>query len=113
VVAFATDVADDLETVGQTHLGNLTQCRVRLLRGRGVNAGADAATLRALDQRRRGALIGLRAARLADELIDSRHDGTFNETKASRNQPAEKRNYNRKQQVPSIINGTRSSTIHP
>src|SRR5688572_6453359 len=66
VVAFATDVADDLETVGQAHLGHLAERRVRLLRGGGVHAGANAATLRAVGQRRRGALVGLGAARSAD-----------------------------------------------
>src|SRR5215217_6729091 len=53
VVAFTADVRNDFETVGQTHLGDLTQRRVRLLRGRGVDAGADAALLRAVFQRRR------------------------------------------------------------
>src|SRR5690606_36658838 len=56
VVAFAADVRDDLETVGETHLGDLPKRRVRLL-GRGrVDAGADAATLRAILQGRALAL---------------------------------------------------------
>src|SRR5690606_25851381 len=50
VVLFAGDVADHLETVGQADLGHLTHSRVRLFRGRGVDAGADATLLRALLQ---------------------------------------------------------------
>src|SRR4028119_142575 len=46
VVAFAGDVADHFALVGQANLGHLAQCRVRLLRGRRVNAGADATLLR-------------------------------------------------------------------
>src|SRR5438445_1709908 len=73
VVAFAADVADDFETVGQTHLGDLAQSRVRLLRRGRINARAHTATLRAVLKRRRSALVGLRAARLAHQLIDGRH----------------------------------------
>jgi hypothetical protein len=51
VVAFAADVRDDFVTVGQAHLGHLAQRRVRLLRGGGVHARANAATLRAVRQR--------------------------------------------------------------
>src|ERR1700704_1749505 len=46
VVAFTGDVTDDLEAIGQAHLGDLTKRRVRLLRGRGVDARANAALLR-------------------------------------------------------------------
>src|SRR6195256_4626887 len=46
VVAFAGDVTDDFEAIGQAHLGDLTKRRVRLLRGRGVDARANAALLR-------------------------------------------------------------------
>src|SRR3954471_12227376 len=52
VVAFARDVTDDFEAIGQAHLGDLTKRRVRLLRGRGVDTRADAALLRRLLQRR-------------------------------------------------------------
>src|SRR6266404_9003276 len=52
VMAFTGDVADHLEAVGQAHLGDLTKRRVRLLRGRGVDARANAALLRRLLQRR-------------------------------------------------------------
>src|SRR5437899_8870954 len=42
VVTLARDVADHLEAVGQADLGDLAQRRVRLLRGRGVDARANA-----------------------------------------------------------------------
>src|SRR5262249_42787322 len=73
IVALAGDVADDLEAVGEPHLGDLAQGRVRLLRRRGVDARAHAAFLRALLQRRHLLLGVLRDARLADQLIDGRH----------------------------------------
>src|SRR3984885_9631043 len=50
VMAFTRNVADDLEAVGQAHLCNLAQRRVRLLRRRGVDARANAALLRRLLQ---------------------------------------------------------------
>src|SRR5664280_2555174 len=73
VVALATDVGNDLEPVRQTHLGDLAQRRVRLLRRRRVDAGADAAPLRAALQRRRLRLDGLGLAAMADELVDRGH----------------------------------------
>src|SRR5262249_55212766 len=73
VVAFAGDVAHRFDAGGETHLGDLTKGRVRLLRGGGVDPGADAAALRAALQG--GDLVArrLRLARLADELVDCRH----------------------------------------
>src|SRR5690606_30832900 len=68
VVAFATDIADHLETVGKAHLGDLAQSRIRLLRSRCVDARAHASTLRAVLQRGRSALVGLRGTRLAHQL---------------------------------------------
>src|ERR1035438_4059472 len=41
IVPLARDVADYLEAVGQAHLGDLAQRRVRLLRRRGVDARAE------------------------------------------------------------------------
>src|SRR5690606_16690077 len=73
VMAFATDVADDLFLVRQAHFGDLTQGRVRLLRGGGVHARADATALRALVECRRGTLVGGRLPRLAYQLVDRRH----------------------------------------
>src|SRR3990167_270236 len=52
VVAFTADVGNDLKTVGQAHLGNLTQSGVRLLRRRGVHTGAHAAALGRVFHRR-------------------------------------------------------------
>src|SRR5262249_2787880 len=73
IMALARDVADHLEAVGEADLGDLAQRRVRLLRRRGVDAGAHAALLRALLQRRHLLLRMLRDARLADQLVDGRH----------------------------------------
>src|ERR1700682_5603567 len=68
VMAFTRDVADHFEAVGQAHLGDLTKRRVRLLRGRGVDARANAALLRRLLQR--GHLLArlLYNARTCDQL---------------------------------------------
>src|ERR1700754_1391581 len=52
VVALTRNVTDDFEAIGQAHLGHFTKRRVRLLRGRGVDARADATLLRRLLQRR-------------------------------------------------------------
>src|SRR6202162_3480006 len=52
VMTFTRNVADHFEAVGQAHLGDLSKRRVRLLRGRGVDARANAALLRRLLQRR-------------------------------------------------------------
>src|SRR3984893_16918991 len=73
VVAFPRDVADDLEAVGQAHLGDLAQRRIRLL-GRGrVDARAHATFLRRLLQGRYLFTRLLRHPRLADQLVDGRH----------------------------------------
>src|SRR5580693_1972870 len=40
VMAFTRNVADDFEAIGQAHLGDLAERRIRLLRGRGVDARA-------------------------------------------------------------------------
>src|SRR5437868_12342420 len=73
VMAFTRDVADHFEAVGQAHLGDLTKRRVRLLRGRGVDARANAALLRRLLQRRHLLARLLDFARLCDQLVDRRH----------------------------------------
>src|SRR4051794_13653700 len=74
VVALAGNVADHLALVGQADLGHLPQRRVRLLRGRRVDAGADSALLRVLLHRRDLGLGLLRLATLADQLVDRRHE---------------------------------------
>src|SRR5690606_36201357 len=68
------DVANGfIAVLGQTDLGDLTQSRVGLLRGRGVNAGANAATLGRTFQSRDLVTGRLGLARLADQLVDRRH----------------------------------------
>src|ERR1700741_2956371 len=72
-MALTRDVADDLEAVGQAHLGHFPKRRVRLLRGRGVDARANAALLRRLLQRRHLLARFLYSARTCDQLVDRRH----------------------------------------
>src|SRR6476469_1308244 len=74
VVALARDVADDFALVGQADLGYLAKRRVRLLRGRRIDAGADAALLRVLFHRRDLGLGLLRFATLADQLVNRWHE---------------------------------------
>src|SRR5471030_1369421 len=73
VMAFTGNVADDFEAIGQAHLGDLAERRVRLLRGRGVDARANAALLRRLLQRRHLLARLLYDARTCDQLVDRRH----------------------------------------
>ena len=72
VVAFTGDVRGDFEAVGETHTGDLTQSRVRLLRGGGVNTGAHATTQRASLQGQSLGLLRLCLTSLTDELFNSR-----------------------------------------
>src|SRR3989337_1186635 len=53
VVAHARDVGRDLDAARQAHAGDLAEGGVRLLRGGGVDAGADATALRRSLQGRR------------------------------------------------------------
>jgi hypothetical protein len=53
VVTFATNVRDDLKTVGEADFGNFTQGRVWLFGSRGVDASANPTTLRTTLHRRR------------------------------------------------------------
>ncbi|SBW05269.1 conserved hypothetical protein [uncultured Desulfovibrio sp.] len=73
VVAFAGDVGRNFDTVGQAHTGDLTQSRVRLFRGGGVNAGANATALRASLQG--GGLLALHHGLPldADKLVNRGH----------------------------------------
>src|ERR1700682_3724548 len=73
VMTFTRNVTDHFEAVGQAHLGDLTKRRVRLLRGRGVDARANAALLRRLLQRRHLLARLLYDARTCDQLVDRRH----------------------------------------
>src|SRR5690349_20763304 len=73
IVALARDIADDLETIGQAHLGDLAKRRIRLLRRRRVDARADAALLRRGLQGRNRVAVGRLYPTLADQLVDRRH----------------------------------------
>ncbi len=75
VMAFARNVSRYFDSVGQAYTGNFTKSRVRLLRGCGVNSGANTAFLRGLLQSR-----GLRfdcqsLAAFTNQLIDCRQNG--------------------------------------
>src|SRR4051812_19313914 len=82
VVALARNVDRDLHPVREPHARDLAQRRVRLLRGGGVDARADAPALGrrhaalaplARLQARGGQLLRLRVAALADQLGSRRH----------------------------------------
>src|SRR5262245_25988894 len=73
VVSDARDVGRDLDAGGQADAGDLSKGRVRLLRGRGVDARADPPPLRgSLERGSLGLLPGPRTA-LAHELLDRGH----------------------------------------
>ena len=73
VVAFAGDVSRNFHLVGKAHTGNLTKSGVRLLRGAGVDAGADTTLLRAGLQGHGCGLVADLFTSVADELLNSRH----------------------------------------
>src|SRR3954470_7316401 len=73
VVAHARDVRRHLDAAGQAHAGDLPEGGVRLLRGGGVDAGADASALRTALEGRRLGLRRLVLAALADQLLDGGH----------------------------------------
>ncbi len=73
IMAFARDVARDFEAVGQPHARNLAQRRVRLLRRRRIDPGANTALLRASLQRRHLVACLLRRPGVPDQLVDGRH----------------------------------------
>src|SRR6056297_216965 len=77
VVAFTGDIADDLETVGQAHLGNLTHGRVRLFRRRGIDARADPTLLRAPLQVHGLLTSDFGLPRFTDQLLDRWHWVSF------------------------------------
>src|SRR6476620_5063356 len=64
VVAHTGDVCGDFNAAVEAHASNLTQSRVRLLRGRRVNAGANTAAHRAAVTRGSLGLFDLRRAAL-------------------------------------------------
>ena len=63
----------NFEAIRETYLSDLTQSRIRLLRGRGIHTRANAALLRAVLESRALALIVREFTRLANKLVDSRH----------------------------------------
>src|SRR4051812_5180413 len=73
VVTDARDVRRDLDTARQAHAGDLAEGGVRLLRGGGVDAGADTASLGRTLEGRRLVLRHLVLAALADQLVDRGH----------------------------------------
>src|SRR3954453_19178699 len=73
VVAHARDVRRDLDAAREAHAGDLAEGGVRLLRGGGVDARADAASLGRTLQGRRLVLRHLVLAALADQLVDCGH----------------------------------------
>src|SRR5262245_40788644 len=73
VMAFSGDVADHFKAVGQAYLGDLTQRRIGLLGRRRVDAGTDAAFLRARLHVARLFPVGLLRPRFADQLLNGRH----------------------------------------
>src|SRR6476660_5423643 len=73
VVADTRDVSGDLDAARQAHAGDLAKSRVRLLGSRGVDAGADTASLGRTLQGRRLVLGHLVLAALADQLVDGGH----------------------------------------
>src|SRR3990172_3182088 len=73
VVPLAADVADHLEAVGEAHLRDLAQRRVRLFRRGGIDARAHAALLRRAGERRHFRLAARRGAHAAHQLVDCGH----------------------------------------
>src|SRR3954451_6060369 len=73
VVTDAGDVGGHLDAAGEPDTGDLAQRRVRLLRGRGVHAGAHPSALGGTLQRRGLGLLDLVLAALADQLVDRGH----------------------------------------
>ena len=77
IVTDAWDVRRDFKSIGETNTTNFTKSRIRLLRSRCVNAGANTPSLRAAFERRRLGLPGLLASSSANELINSGHSTAF------------------------------------
>src|SRR4051794_19138112 len=73
VVAHTRDVGRDLDAAREAHAGDLAEGGVRLLRGGGVDAGADTASLGRTLQGGCLVLRHLVLAALADQLVDRGH----------------------------------------
>src|SRR6476469_3088605 len=87
VVANTGDVGGNFNAAVEAHTCNLTQSRVRLLRGRGVHAGANTAAHRAAVKRGSLGLLDLRRAALADQLVNRRHSRVLRFIRSGRWQP--------------------------
>lgn len=73
VVSFTADVGSDFLAVRKANPGDLSECRVRLLRGHCANLQAHATTLRTgIKVPALGLHLGCSAG-LADKLVNSRH----------------------------------------
>ena len=72
VVAFTWDVGGDFHARAQANTSDLTQSRVRLLRGRRVNTGAHTAAQWAALQCQNLGFLWLRLASFTDQLFNSR-----------------------------------------
>src|SRR6478736_117176 len=73
VVANTGDVGGNFHAAVEAHTCHLTQSRVRLLRGGGVDAGANTAAHGAALKRGSLGLRDLRRAALTDQLVNLRH----------------------------------------
>jgi hypothetical protein len=73
VVADSRDIAGNFHPVGEANPANLTESGVRLLRGGGIYAGANAALLGARLQGRRSGTASLVVTAFFDQLTDSWH----------------------------------------
>src|SRR5215203_5391138 len=73
IMALTRDVADNLVAVGKSHLSDLAQRRVWLLRSRRIDPRTDATLLRIRLERRHLVAPRLVRPRLSDQLLDRRH----------------------------------------
>jgi hypothetical protein len=73
VVTFARNISRNFIAGSKAYTSNLTESRVRLLRGHRLNDETYATALRASLERRRFRMLGEGLTSLADELIDCWH----------------------------------------
>ena len=69
VVTNTWNVSGYFHAINEANTSYLTKCRIRLLRGSGVNTSAYAALLRVAFERRGLLFVDLLGAALADQLI--------------------------------------------
>src|SRR5215469_3041251 len=75
VVPDTGNIGRDFNAIGQPHTRHLAQCRIWLLRGLRVHAGADAALLRTSLQCRARRLVSRPLPAFSHQLIKRRHSG--------------------------------------